>query len=141
MEIIFKEEKGNLFGSTDIIGIGKRQPKLIYGIKAKELREKAGLTIEELALEFSVKPNLIRKIENHSAPFEAKILNKYLEKFNADVSDFSDHDLETLILSSSGNILKSFNSSKECREYFNDIMEDYFNAIANKEKYIIVDFS
>lgn len=141
MEIIFKEEKGNLFGSTNLIGIGKRQPKLIYGIKAKELREKAGLTVEELALEFSVKPNLIRKIENHSTPFEAKILNKYLDKFNVDVSDFSDNDLETLILAGDSHIIKSFNSSKECREYFDNIMDDYFNAIANKEKYIFVDFS
>ena len=39
MEIIFKEENGKLFGSTNTIGIGKRQPKLIYGEQAKKLRD------------------------------------------------------------------------------------------------------
>ena len=52
MEIIIKDENGTLFGSTKIIGIGKRQPNLIYGEKAKELREKAGLTIDEASAKY-----------------------------------------------------------------------------------------
>ena len=38
MKMIYKEQNGKLFGSTDAIGIGKKQPELIYGKKAKELK-------------------------------------------------------------------------------------------------------
>lgn len=141
MEIIFKEEKGTLFGSTKIIGIGKRQPKLIYGDQAKKLREKSLLSIEGLAKEFDIKPNIIQKIEEQKISLNEKLFEKYKNKFNVEKDYFFDLDLETLILSGEGHIIKSFLTSIECRNVYNEIMEDYFNAIDNKEKFIIVDFN
>lgn len=141
MEIIFKEEKGTLFGSTKIIGIGKRQPKLIYGEQAKKLREKSFLSIDGLAKEFEVKPNIIQKIEEQKISLNEKLFEKYKNKFNVEKDYFFDLDLETLILSGEGHIIKSFTTSIECRNIYNEIMEDYFNAIDNKDKFIIVDFN
>ena len=57
--------------------------------------------------------------------FTTKVLNKYLDKFNVDVADFSDNDLETLILAGDSHIIKTFNSSKECREYFDTLLAAY----------------
>jgi len=88
MEIIFKEEKGTLFGSTKIIGIGKRQPKLIYGDQAKKLREKSLLSIEGLAKEFEVKPNIIQKIEEQKISLNEKLFEKYKNKFNVEKDYF-----------------------------------------------------
>lgn len=141
MEIIFKEENEKLFGSTKMIGIGKRQPSLIYGSQAKKLREQANLTIEQLAEELNVKVNAISKLESQKISFDEKLFNKYADKFNVTKEYFFDLDLETLILTSEGHVIKSFNSSNECLKYFNEIMEDYFNAIDNKEKYIIIDLT
>lgn len=141
MEIIFKEEKGNLFGSTKTLGIGKRQPKLIYGEQAKKLREEANITIDALAKEFETRSNVITKIENQSIALDEKMCKKYMDKFNVSKDYFFDLDLETLILTGEGHIIKSFDSSKECREAFNDLMEYYANAVENKDKNIIVDFT
>ena len=141
MEIIFKEENGKLFGSTNTIGIGKRQPKLIYGEQAKKLRENANITISQLANEFNVKENVITKLESQKISLDEKMCNKYLDKFNITKEYFFDLDLETLILSGEGHIIKTFDNSKECLETFNGIIEEYENAIDNKDKYIIVDFT
>ena len=141
MEIIIKEQNGKLFGSTSVIGIGKRQPKLIYGKKAKELREQAKLSIDELATKFNVRPNIINKIENQTMSLDDKMFSKYNEIFNVDKEYFFDLDLETLILSGEGHIIKSFETSKECKKMYEDIMEEYFNAVENKDKYIIVDMT
>ena len=141
MKIIFKEENGKLFGSTDIIGVGKKQPKLIYGEQAKKLRENANLTVEQLANEFSVRPNIITKIEKQQMALEPKMCNKYTDKFNVTKEYFFDLELETLILSGEGHIIKSFNSSDECKKAYDDIMKRYFNALNNGENYILVDFT
>lgn len=141
MEIIFKEENGKLFGSTKMIGIGKRQPNLIYGSKAKKLREESHLTVEQLAEELNVKVNAINKLENQKISFDEKLFNKYADKFNVTKEYFFDLDLETLILTSEGHVIKSFDKSDECLKFFDEIMEDYFNAIENKDKYIIIDLT
>lgn len=141
MEIIFKEENGKLFGSTKMIGIGKRQPNLIYGSQAKKLREESHLTVEQLAEELNVKVNAINKLENQKISFDEKLFNKYADKFNVTKEYFFDLDLETLILTSEGHVIKSFDKSDECLKFFDEIMEDYFNAIENKDKYIIIDLT
>ena len=141
MEIIFKEENGKLFGSTKMIGIGKRQPNLIYGSQAKKLREESHLTVEQLAEELNVKVNAINKLENQKISFDEKLFNKYADKFNVTKEYFFDLDLETLILTSEGHVIKSFDKSHECLKFFDEIMEDYFNAIENKDKYIIIDLT
>ena len=141
MEIIFKEQKGNLFGSTKIIGIGKRKPELLFGKKAKELRESAKLSVEELAKEFDVRANIINKIEEQKASLDEKTMNKYINKFDVKKEDFFDLDLETLILSEQGIVLASYKTSQECKENFDKIMKDYYNALDEGKNFIKVDFN
>ena len=140
MEIIFKEENGKLFGSTNAIGIGKRQPKLIYGEQAKKLREEAGFSTIELANKFKENEKTILDIESQKKSLNDKIFNKYANEFGVNKEYFFDLDLETLILTNEGHIIKSFDNSKECLDKYNEIMEEYFNAIENKDKFIIVEF-
>lgn len=140
MEIIFKEENGKLFGSTKFIGIGKRQPKLIYGEQAKKLREQAGLTIEQLANEFKENYKMISEIEEQKRTFNEKMFKKYKDKFGVEKEYFFDLDLETLILSAEGHIIKSFNNSSECLKKYNEVMEDYFNAYEDGKTSIKIDF-
>lgn len=141
MEIIFKEEKKRLFGSTKIIGIGKRQPKLIYGEQMKKLREEAGFTIEELATKFRMKPFDIERLEEQKQSLTDKIYEKYKKEFNVEREFFFDLDLETLILNGEGHILKSFNTSDECKKIYEEIMNDYFEAVKNNRPALVVDFS
>lgn len=141
MEIIYKEENGTLFGSTKALGIGKRKPELIYGTKAKELREKAGLSIEELAIEFKMKPFDLERLEDQKQSLTDKVYEKYKNKFNVEKEYFFDLDLETLILTAEGHVIKSFETGKECREYFDSIMEDYIVALKDNLTFIVVDFT
>ena len=141
MEIIYKEENGTLFGSTKALGIGKRRPELIYGTKAKELRENAGLTIEELATEFKMKPFDLERLEDQKQSLTDKVYEKYKNKFNVEKEYFFDLDLETLILTAEGHIIKAFKTGKECRECFDGLKADYINALENNKSYIVVDFS
>ncbi len=139
MEIIYKEENGTLFGSTKALGIGKRRPELIYGTKAKELRENAGLTIEELATEFKMKPFDLERLEEQKQSLTDKVYEKYKNKFNVEKEYFFDLDLETLILTAEGHIIKSFKTGKECREYYNEVMETYFEALDTGIDKLIID--
>ena len=141
MKIIFKEENGKLFGSTNVIGIGKRQPKLIYGEQMKKLREEAGFTIDELATKFRMKPFDIERLEEQKQTLTDKIYEKYKKEFNVEREYFFDLDLETLILNGEGHILKSFNSSDECKKVYEEIMNDYFDAVKNNRPALVVDFS
>lgn len=141
MEIIFKEENKKLFGSTKIIGIGKRQPKLIYGEQMKKLREKENLTIEELAKELKMNAFDLQRLEDQKQTLTDKIYEKYKKKFNVDKEYFFDLDLETLILSGESHVLKSFETSEECKKVFNEIMHDYFEAIINGHPSLVIDFS
>lgn len=141
MEIIFKSENGNLFGSTKSVGIGRKKPELIYGKKAKELREKANMTVEDLAKEFEVRTNIISKIENQQMALDDKMYNKYKTKFNVKKEYFFDLDLDTLILAIEGYTLKSFNTSEECKIYFDKLMDKYFNEAKKGKTYIEIDFS
>lgn len=141
MEIIFKDENKVLFGSTKAIGIGKRKPNLIYGSKAKELREKANISIEDLAKEFDVRDNVIKKIESQQMALDEKMFEKYKEKFNVEKEYFFDLDLETLIVSIEGYTLKRFDTNEECKRVFNYLMEGYDRAIINNVDKIFIDFS
>lgn len=141
MQIIFKEENKKMFGSTSFIGIGKRHPNLIYGTIAKKLREDVGLTVEELANEFEVRPNIINKIENQQMSLDDKMFNKYKNRFNVEKEFFFDLDLDTLILNDNGHVLKSFETSKECEYVFNKIMEEYDKAVEEGKSFIKIDFN
>lgn len=141
MEIIFKEQNGTLNGSTRMLGIGKRQPNLIYGIKAKELREKAGLTIEELASEFKMKPFDLERLEEQKQELSNKIYEKYKNKFNVEKEYFFDLELKTLILIAEGHVVKSFSTEEECEKYYAKVMDKYYDALHNGKNYIEIDFS
>jgi transcriptional regulator with XRE-family HTH domain len=140
MEIIFKEEKNNLFGSTKMLGIGKRQPELIYGKKAKELREKANLTIEELASEFKMKPFDLERLEDQKQALTDKIYEKYKKKFDVEKEYFFDLDVERLIISAEGHILKTFETSEECQKTFKYLLDEYFKVIEKGYDKLIIDF-
>ena len=99
------------------------------------------MTISQLANEFNVKENIITRLENQKISLDEKMCNKYLEKFNITKEYFFDLDLETLILSGEGHIIKSFDNSKDCLKEFNEIMELYKNAVESNEKYITIDFA
>lgn len=141
MEIIFKEENGKLFGSTKIIGVGKRQPKLIYGEQAKKLREEANLSIEDLAKEFKMTAFDLQRLEEQKQSLTDKVYNKYKKKFNIEKEYFFDLDLETLILSGEGHILKSFETSEECKKEYDNIIEQYMEAYKQGKTSIEVIFN
>lgn len=129
MEIIFKDENNTIFGSTKMIGIGKRKPNLIYGEQAKKLRESVNLTIQELATEFRMKPFDLERLEEQKQSLTDKIYEKYKKKFNVDKEYFFDLDLETLILTAEGHIVKSFETGEECKKVYNYLQEEYFKAV------------
>ncbi len=137
MEIIFTGENEDIFGSTKMLGIARRQPELIYGKKAKELRESANLTIEQLASTFKMKPFDIERIEEQKQALSEKIFEKYCSKFNVNKEYFFDLDLETLIADSEGHVIKSFKDSKTCKKVFNELKVKYFDAVAKNENLIV----
>ena len=141
MEIIFENEDKNLIGSTKLLGIGKRHPKLIYGEQAKKLREEAGFTTKELADKFKENERLITDIENQKKSLNDKLFKKYKEEIRIEKDYFFDLDLETLIITAEGHIIRSFDTSEECKKTFDSIMEQYIKAINEGKTYIIVDFS
>ncbi|MBQ7030821.1 MAG: helix-turn-helix transcriptional regulator [Bacilli bacterium] len=137
MEIIYVEENGKLFGSTKALGIGKRQPELIYGKQARRLRETAGLTIDELANEFKMKSVDLERLENQRQALTEKIFEKYSKKFDVKKEYFFETDLETLLLTAEGHVIKNFKSGAECLNEFNKLKEQYFECLNNKTKLII----
>jgi transcriptional regulator with XRE-family HTH domain len=142
MEILFISEDGNLFGKTSYIGIGKRRPKQIYGEKAKELREKAGLSIEELAKEFKLQVKYLEGIEKQEKGMTENNMQKYIEKFGVEREYFFDIDLETLILGDNGMVLKTFENSKDCKGAYKMLLEEFAKRKDNSIKNIdlFVDF-
>ena len=125
MEILFISEDGNLFGKTSYLGLGKRRPKQIYGEKCKELREKAGISIEELAKEFKIQVKHLDGIEKQEKGLTEANIQKYMEKFNVEREFFFDTDLETMILGENGMVLKTFDNSKDCRGAFKMLLEEF----------------
>ena len=125
MEILFISEDGNVFGETHYLGLGKRRPKQIYGIKAQELREKANISLEDLAKEFNIKPNYLKGIEAQEKGLTEANIKKYMEKFNVEREYFFDTDLETLILGDNGLVLKTFDNSTDCKRAFEMILSEF----------------
>lgn len=134
--MIVIQEDGNYFGETKILGIGNAKPELKYGKVAKELREKANLSIEDLSKEFSIKAKLIEEMEAQLKGMTEEIMKKYCDKFNVEKEYFFDTNTARLILGDNGVILKTFDTAEHCKEAFNKIMLDY---IANRD--LFIDFS
>lgn len=129
MKIIYKEQNGKLFGTTDAIGIGKKQPALIYGAKAKELRENAKLSVEDLANKFKMKAFDIERIEEQKQALTDKVYEKYKKEFNVDREYFFDLDLETMIVTLEGHVIKTFDTGEECLKAFKKIQDSYEQAL------------
>ena len=105
------QEDGNYFGENRVLGIGNAKPELKYGKVAKELREKANLTIEELSKELSVKAKLIEEIENQTKGMSEDTMQRYIDKFNVKKEDFFDMNTARLILGENGVVLKTFETA------------------------------
>ena len=142
MEILFISEDGNLFGKTSYLGIGRRKPKQIYGEQAKKLREKAGISIEELAKEFKLQVKYLDGIEKQEKGLTEANMKKYLEKFNVEREYFFDTDLETMILGDNGMVLKTFSNSKDCKGAYKMLLEEFEKRKDNSVKNLdlFVDF-
>jgi len=142
MEILFISEDGNLFGKTSYLGIGRRKPKQIYGEQAKKLREKAGISIEELAKEFKLQVKYLDGIEKQEKGLTEANMQKYLEKFNVEREYFFDTDLETMILGDNGMVLKTFSNSKDCKGAYKMLLEEFEKRKDNSVKNLdlFVDF-
>lgn len=142
MEILFISEDGNLFGKTSYLGVGRRKPKQIYGEQAKKLREKAGISIEELAKEFKLQVKYLDGIEKQEKGLTEANMQKYLEKFNVEREYFFDTDLETMILGDNGMVLKTFSNSKDCKGAYKMLLEEFEKRKDNSVKNLdlFVDF-
>jgi transcriptional regulator with XRE-family HTH domain len=142
MEILFIGEDGNLFGKTSYLGIGRRRPKQIYGIKCKELREKAGISLEELAKEFKLQVKYLDSIEKQEKGLTENNIQKYMDKFKVEREFFFDTDLETMILGDNGMVLKTFDNSKDCIGAYKMLLEEFEKRKDNSVKNIdlFVDF-
>ena len=125
MEILFIGEDGNLFGKTSYLGLGRRQPEKIYGKKAQELREKANISLEDMAKELDIRPNQLKAIEKQEKGMTEKQMQHYMDKFNVEKEFFFDVDLEVLILSDRGMVLKTFDNSKHCKEAYEMLLEEF----------------
>ena len=82
----------------------------------------------------------LQRLEEQKQTLTDKVYEKYKKKFNVEKEYFFDLDLETLILSGEGHVLKSFETSEDCRDEYNRIMYRYFEAIKHDEKIYILDF-
>ena len=137
--MIVIQEDGNYFGETKVLGIGNAKPELKYGKVAKELREKANLSIEDLSKELSIKAKQIEEIEAQTKGMTEDIMARYCEKFNVEKEYFFDLNTARLILGENGVVLKTFDTAEECKKAFEDIMKRY---LSNKKeaKETLVDF-
>lgn len=129
--MIVIQEDGNFFGETKVLGIGNAKPELKYGKVAKKLREDAGLSVEDLSKELSIKAKLIEEMEAQTKGMTEDTMKRYCEKFNVKKEDFFDTNTARLILGDNGVILKTFDTAEECKKVFDELMESYIKAETN----------
>jgi transcriptional regulator with XRE-family HTH domain len=133
--MIVIQEDGNFFGETKVLGIGNAKPELKYGKVAKKLREDAGLSVEDLSKELSIKAKLIEEMEAQTKGMTEDIMKRYCDKFNVKKEDFFDTNTARLILGDNGVILKTFETAEECKKAFELCMKGYLD---NKD--LLIDF-
>lgn len=133
--MIVIQEDGNFFGETKVLGIGNAKPELKYGKVAKKLREDAGLSVEDLSKELSIKAKLIEEMEAQTKGMTEDVMARYCDKFNVKKEDFFDTNTARLILGDNGVILKTFETAEECKKAFELCMKGYLD---NKD--LLIDF-
>lgn len=141
--MIVIQEDGNFFGETKVLGIGNAKPELKYGKVAKKLREGAGLSVEDLSKELSIKAKLIEEMEAQTKGMTEDTMKRYCEKFNIKKEDFFDTNTARLILGDNGIILKTFDTAEECKKVFERIMAEYLGFKKQNIEYFVdfrVDF-
>lgn len=139
--MIVIQEDGNFFGETKVLGIGNAKPELKYGKVAKKLREGAGLSVEDLSKELSIKAKLIEEMEAQTKGMTEDVMSRYCEKFNVKKEDFFDTNTARLILGDNGIILKTFDTAEECKKAFENIMENYLKTQINDNMELLpIDF-
>lgn len=134
--LVISENK-DFFGDVDVIGIAKRKPNLVYGEVARHLRENKNWTINDLAKRLEVKENVVKGIEAQLKPLTEDLCKKYCEIFGVDKEAFFDLDLDVYIATDKGTILKTFETSKECRECFDKVMEEWLKNKRVKQEYLV----
>lgn len=139
--MIVIQEDGNFFGETKVLGIGNAKPELKYGKVAKKLREDAGLSVEDLSKELSIKAKLIEEMEAQTKGMTEDTMARYCEKFNVKKEDFFDTNTARLILGDNGIILKTFETAEECKKVFDELMENYIKTETNDNMVLMpIDF-
>jgi transcriptional regulator with XRE-family HTH domain len=133
--MIVIQEDGNFFGETKVLGIGNAKPELKYGKVAKRLRETAGMSIEDLSKELSIKAKQIEEIEAQTKGMTEDVMTRYCDKFNVKKEEFFDTNTARLILGDNGVVLKTYETAEDCKRAFELIMAGYMN---NKD--IEIDF-
>lgn len=93
-----------------------------------------------MAKELKINEFDLQRLEEQKQTLTDKVYEKYKKKFNVEKEYFFDLDLETLILSGEGHVLKSFETSEDCKFEYNRIMNEYFEALKNNETIFILDF-
>lgn len=129
--MIVIQEDGNFFGETKVLGIGNAKPELKYGKVAKKLREDAGLSVEDLSKELSIKAKLIEEMEAQTKGMTEDVMKRYCDKFGVEKEYFFDTNTARLILGDNGVILKTFDTAEECKKVFEELMENYIKAETN----------
>lgn len=137
--MIVIQEDGNFFGETKVLGIGNAKPELKYGKVAKKLREDAGLSVEDLSKELSIKAKLIEEMEAQTKGMTEDVMSRYCDKFNVKKEDFFDTNTARLILGDGGVVLKTYETAEECKKAFEDIMMRYLSD-KEQEEDTLVDF-
>jgi len=127
--MIVIQEDGNFFGETKVLGIGNAKPELKYGKVAKELREKANISLEDLSKELSLKIKQIEDIEAQTKGMTEEVMARYCEKFNVKKEDFFDTNTARLILGDGGVVLKTFDTAEECKKVFDKLMNEYIGDV------------
>lgn len=143
MEIKYVSQDGAMFGTTKFLALGKRKPELVYGTQAKKLREDAGITVEDLSKELSIKKDLIEGIEATKKGMTEDVMARYCEKFGVEKEYFFDTELEVYICNDTGNIVKGFESPEECKKQYNFLKEAFLEGCKEdvKNYSMFVDFS
>ena len=143
MTMNYITQDGTMFGTTRFFAIGKRKPKLIYGEQAKKLREDAGISVEDLSKELSIKKDLIEGIEATKKSMDEKVMQRYCDKFGVTKEFFFDLDLEVFICNDNGNVLKEYATSEECKKQFDFIKEQFVAGCDDgiKNFSMFIDFS
>lgn len=137
--MIVINELGTVFANVTGLGISHAKPELKYGKVARQLREGANLTVEQLSSLISIKAKQIEEIEEQKKGMTEDVMARYCKQFDVQKEDFFDINTARLIAGgfTGGNptVFKEYETAEECQKEFDMILEAYL-----KDNNIVVDF-